>query len=300
MHFSYTQLDTFLTCKLKYKFKYIQKIRIDVPTSIELFLGDLIHKVLRELYAVVLKNQRDEFQSNPLAIPTKDEVVESFSQKWNSTFSDSLLIPKGTPEFFFKRGVTMLQTYYDAFFPFTQQTILGLETSNSYQLPLGDTYAIRIDKFTLQEQQSAKDERQLCKDSANSSIIQHQTSVADTQHTDTHRIYSVIDYKTSSTVPATIDEQLLKQLAMYALWVKSTYGQQTRVVLTWVYVEQAKVLSYELTDEQLQAIYARVLKVIEDIKSEKAFLPTVSKLCNWCIYKSVCPAWSGQLSLKQF
>jgi putative RecB family exonuclease len=288
MHFSYTQLDTFLNCKLKYKLKYIQKVRVDVPTSIELFLGDCIHKVLKELYTVVQQSQSksqpgflvhsslsnntrfsEKKQSIFSEVPTKEKLVSHFSQLWKSTFIPTILVPKATPDWYFQRGVVMLEKYYDSFFPFTQEQIIGLETSDSYQLPLGDTYAIRIDKLA-------------------SKCVDSQTE------------FYVYDYKTSAVAPAHIDSHVQKQLAMYALWVKSMYGDQSVVHLTWIYIQEAKILSYTLTTQQLLDIQQSILTIIQSIKSEKTFEPTVGRLCDWCVYKSVCPAWSGQLSLQQF
>lgn len=53
--FSYTQLDTYLNCPLKYKFSYLDFIpRRPKP---HLIFGDVIHKALKDFYTTIQKNE---------------------------------------------------------------------------------------------------------------------------------------------------------------------------------------------------------------------------------------------------
>lgn len=65
---SYSALDTFRTCPLKYKFAYIDKL--PVTQSGVMQFGTLMHKVMEELYA---------HQMLPI---TKEELMHVFSARW--------------------------------------------------------------------------------------------------------------------------------------------------------------------------------------------------------------------------
>jgi RecB family exonuclease len=48
--YSHSQLETFENCPIKYKFRYIGKIRKPEEQSIEAFVGSCVHTTLQKLY----------------------------------------------------------------------------------------------------------------------------------------------------------------------------------------------------------------------------------------------------------
>ena len=44
--------------------------------------------------------------------------------------------------------------------------------------------------------------------------------------------------------------------------------------------------------ELIEKLKKETIDLINKIESEKEFLPKKSYLCNWCEYKSICPAWN--------
>ncbi len=69
MNTSYSSLDTFLSCPLKYKFKEIDRIK--TPKSSALSFGSLIHKTLKFIH----ESDND--------FPSKEEAINFFSENWN-------------------------------------------------------------------------------------------------------------------------------------------------------------------------------------------------------------------------
>ena len=47
--YSHSRIGTFLQCKQKYKFQYVDRIRVDIET-VEIFLGKRVHETLEKLY----------------------------------------------------------------------------------------------------------------------------------------------------------------------------------------------------------------------------------------------------------
>jgi len=69
MRTSYSALDTYRTCPLKYKYQNLDKI--PAPKRIEAVFGSLVHSALKFM-----------FERGPL-YPTLDEVIDFFTDKWN-------------------------------------------------------------------------------------------------------------------------------------------------------------------------------------------------------------------------
>ncbi|MBI5002967.1 PD-(D/E)XK nuclease family protein [Candidatus Woesearchaeota archaeon] len=47
--YSHSKLGTFQQCKYKYKLQYIDKVKVDVPDTVETFMGKLVHEVLEPI-----------------------------------------------------------------------------------------------------------------------------------------------------------------------------------------------------------------------------------------------------------
>jgi len=48
--YSHSRISCFETCPYQYKLKYIERIKVDVPTTIEAFMGNMVHETLEKLY----------------------------------------------------------------------------------------------------------------------------------------------------------------------------------------------------------------------------------------------------------
>ena len=69
MRTSYSALETFKNCPLKYKFQEIDKIK--VPKNVETVFGGSVHSALKYM-----------FERSPL-YPTLDQVIDFFRNIWD-------------------------------------------------------------------------------------------------------------------------------------------------------------------------------------------------------------------------
>lgn len=92
MNTSYSSLDIFLSCPLKYKFKEIDRIK--VPKSSALSLGSLVHKTLKFIH----ESDGD--------FPKKEEVINFFSENWNPT-----AFKEDEAENLFENGIALVSNY---------------------------------------------------------------------------------------------------------------------------------------------------------------------------------------------
>lgn len=94
MRLSYSALDSFQNCSLKYKFQNIDKLK--EPKSKEAVFGTLIHGTLKFIHAPALLS------------PKLEDALDYFSKNWNSDVFEDELEERSA----FSMGVAMIQQYY--------------------------------------------------------------------------------------------------------------------------------------------------------------------------------------------
>lgn len=256
--FSHSRIGSYETCPLQYKYLYIDRIKIEVEDTVETFLGTRVHEALEKLY-------RDKKFEKLL---TAEELLAYFNKRWKDEWKDSIIIVNKdyTQENYRKMGERHLTDYYERHKPFDHGRILGLETKD--QMPLDNEgnyrFHIRIDRLM---------------DMGNG-------------------IYEVHDYKTGSSLPKQEDLDNDRQLAMYSLWVRKQFKDFKKVRLVWHFLAFDKELDSYRTGNQLESLKEEVLAEIKEIESAKEYLAHVSELCNWCLYKGICPMWKHEVQLE--
>ncbi|MBU0472486.1 MAG: PD-(D/E)XK nuclease family protein [Nanoarchaeota archaeon] len=167
--YSHSRISTFEQCKLKFKYKYIDKIETDIKQTVEAFLGNLVHRTLQKLYSDL------KFQK----LNSKDDLIQLFNDLWKKEWSDEILIVREglTQDNFIKMGEKFISDYYEHYKPFDEMKILGLETTDMMTLSDDSKYHVRIDKLgcvgttyfiadyktnsTMKDQAEADSDRQL-------------------------------------------------------------------------------------------------------------------------------------------
>ena len=254
--YSHSKLGTFQQCKQKYKFQYVDKVKVESKDTIETFLGSLVHKTLEKLYKDL------KFQK----LNTKEELLNFFKECWNKEFNDKILIVKKDykKENYFEMGIKFISDYYEHYKPFNNLTTLGIETEYRLELDDGNSYHVRMDRLS-------------CDKDGN---------------------YYVCDYKTNNQLKPQEELDEDRQLAMYSLWVKNNFNDCKNVKLVWYFLAFDKEMISERNEEQLLNLKLDVQNIIKEIESCNNFPTTVSNLCDWCAYKSLCPAWKHELELE--
>ncbi len=105
----------------------------------------------------------------------------------------------------------------------------------------------------------------------------------------------VVDYKTGVTPREAYEAKALFQMKFYALVLYRTHGVVPRQ-LRLLYLGDKDMLSYAPEAEELDR-FERTLRAIWDAIQasidKKEFQPSPSRLCKWCDYHALCPAWGG-------
>ena len=93
MRISYSALDTYQICPLKYKFRQIDKIK--EPKSKEAVFGTLLHSVLHYIHTPAILS------------PSVEQALDYFAKGWNSEVYENEMEERAA----FSQGVTLIQNY---------------------------------------------------------------------------------------------------------------------------------------------------------------------------------------------
>lgn len=241
--YSHSKLSTFEQCPYKYKLKYIERIIPEIEKSIEAHLGTCVHHALEWIYNEVLNGN----------IPTLDDAIVVYSEKWNDDEVEDFLIVKKefTSKDYFEKGLKLVIDYYSKNYPFEDGTV---ELEKEVKIDLGDSTIIGyIDRLSLGE-----DEIQ------------------------------IHDYKTANSLPSREKIETDRQLALYSIAIKEKYGEDKKVKLVWHYLAHNVEITSSRTNEQLEELKKEILDLICKIESAKEFPKCESVLCKWCEYKDIC------------
>lgn len=105
----------------------------------------------------------------------------------------------------------------------------------------------------------------------------------------------VVDYKTGRTPGAGFEGKALFQMKFYGLVMWRRTGRVPDL-LQLVYLGDGTVIRYEPDEGDLLALERNVRAVwsaIERAVADRDFRPNPSRLCSWCDFKPLCPAFGG-------
>jgi len=250
--YSFSRIGSFEPCKLKYKYRYIDDVRLRVVT-IEAFMGTIVHEALQEFYDLV---------KNKIIKPEK-WLLSKYDELWKKDFKDSIKIVKKefSAEDFYEKGKKCLIDYYKEYKPFDQTKIVDTEKFVSFQLK--------------------KDSQEY----GFSGILDR------LDWNDEEKIFEIHDYKTSGTLMTKKEADQDLQLPLYQLALLERWPEAEKAKLIWHYLLFNKKIEASRTKEQLMEAQAATIEKIKEIEACKEFPPFKSRLCDWCDFQEICPLW---------
>lgn len=104
----------------------------------------------------------------------------------------------------------------------------------------------------------------------------------------------IIDYKTGKAPKPGWEEKALFQLRVYAFIYWRNHGVIPRL-LQLIYLGNAQIIRSMPTESDLIATEKTLLRIGDEITTairDDKWAPKPSRLCDWCSFKSICPAFS--------
>ncbi len=253
--YSHSKIETFEQCRLKFKYRYIDRIIPEVAKGIEAHLGGIVHKTLEWLYLQVLKN----------FIPSINDVISFYSSEWQENYSEDMPIVNKTmtAKDYFNRGVEFLVNYYMKYHPFQDNTIA---TEKKIEIDLDGT--------------------------GNKKLIGYIDRLV---HNLENNEIEIHDYKTSNSVLFREKAESSRQLSIYSLAIKEMFGKDKNICMVWHFLAHDMKVCLRNTNEELEKLKKELVEIINLIEGTNDFFPTKSQLCYWCEYMNICPVWNKEI-----
>ena len=254
-HISYSQLATYLTCPLQYKFNYVDG-RPWKYTPAPIVFGKAIHE------AVAVYN-RSLMAGSPL---TLDDAVESFSTVWGSSIEREN-IDWGKPDdpvTLLKKGEALIRLYHGEY-----SDARPVEVELPWRLPLIDPLLGKL--------------------------IPSRDGVGVIDaifNGDSHRL---VEIKTSSRNLSTNDVETNLQLSLYSYAHYMLYGTIEEAINVIVLVKTQEPKIQVLETKREPADYTRLIRLMESVIQcidDARFYPSPSQFaCGGCQYRTECKGW---------
>ena len=249
--YSHSRLSSFENCPKQFHFRYVLKIPQE-SESIEAFLGKRVHEVFERLYQFAARDQ----------VPSLEQVIRRYRALFDEQFEPERVrvVRSGVPLSYYQDlGERCLRNYYQAHYPFDEGETLGLEERIHFDLDEASRYRFQ-------------------------GVIDRLARTPD-------GVIEIHDYKTGKRIPSQRNLDKDRQLALYQLGLSKRYGPDQPMRLVWHYVASGQRRSSTRSSEQLDALRRETIERIEQIQGELEFAPKKQALCDWCEYKTICPAW---------
>lgn len=259
MRISYSSLENFQNCPLKYKYSEIDKIK--EPKTKEAIFGNYLHEVLKWFY-----------QQDP-HFPSLEKLLEYYYNHWpkaNKSLSDTKKEEgfrwhnEQEEKDYFQEGIRILEEYYKKNFP-PKSIIMDLETR--FEAVVDETPDKPGGKHIL------------------TGIIDRIDKLPD-------ETIEIIDYKTGKRIPSQSEVDNNLQLSIYALGLQKKWPKikLENLRLSLYFLKFGEKIETKKTPEDLAKTQKKIIDLIHEIQNSK-FEPKASPLCNWCGYKPICPLW---------
>lgn len=263
--YSFSQLQVYIQCPLKYRYKYIDKIPAkEFVESAASLLGKIVHESLEKLYKDI----------NVFNTPTQEGLIAFYynlrttkeaevkNNQWEMVIHGDF-----TLEDYKRRGELYLNKYYEKHQPF--EDIKVIDTELDFVFDLTDDM-----KFKM--------------------IVDRLDKIGDT--------FIISDYKTNQKLPTEDKDNYIEQLTLYGIWIKQKYGKYFEHLKAKLYFLHFDIEDErDLTKERMDIVAEKYIWIIKEIDSnkwnfalgnKKIFVAKQSSLCMFCDYQTMCPLFN--------
>ncbi|UCC45017.1 MAG: PD-(D/E)XK nuclease family protein, partial [Candidatus Zixiibacteriota bacterium] len=124
--YSYSALDTYQSCPRRFKFAYVDRVKVVKTVTADTYLGTAVHRILKKVYAL---------GADGILLPLED-ALEEYHQEWQKLDRKALSVTSNyhTVDDYIRIGREILSRHYERYRPFNQGTLLGTEINLNFVL----------------------------------------------------------------------------------------------------------------------------------------------------------------------
>ena len=253
--YSYSKINSFNACPLKYKFVYIDK-NYKKDESIEAFVGKIVHKSLEWIYTQKINKGRSYFSVDHLTTVYKD----NWDEAWHSNIRRFKYIKRKKIEYF-TSGMNYLVNYYRNFGPYFNEKVYNIEEEFSFEL---DDYKYKaiIDRVDM--------------DNSKIHIIDYKTAKR-------------------PITEERLKSDLQMGIYLFAVKDRFPDIDKVKLSHYYVSLDKLVSIDSTLFDEtKFRSDLTQNIKNIELSEEKDNFAPNETKLCNWCYHWNECSVKTGE------
>lgn len=261
-YLSPSSIETFQICPLKYKLSRIDHLS-DPPTEATV-LGNYVHDALEELLKLDPLERTESAAKSILSRIWTEPVDPSNPEAVSWGEQASRLIPTEEDMRKFRwRAWWCVENYFKMEDP-QQVEYGGLETSLAYP-ETGEL--VRVDGVPVK------------------GFVDRWDYDGDG--------FNIVDYKSGKSPQPRYQQKKFQQLLIYATAMQTLLDMEPHH-MSLMYVKDALTLTQEVTPvaiRKTEMMVSGTYSKIEQYCAAGEFPAVTNPLCNWCSYKSICPAW---------
>lgn len=264
LQLSPSRISDYQQCPALYKFRAIDKL-VERP-GLDALRGSLVHLVLEKIFNNDV-SKRDFITATSIIqkcwdelIAAEPELVCALDENIDFPLNEKIEVPIDKIKFLFEEVKILLANYYSLEDP---SKIQPKSTEELIEFDLSSEIKIKgyVDRIDQSSQGWLR----------------------------------INDYKTGKSPKENFSSKAMFQLKFYALIVfKST--KQIPKMLRLIYLKDSQILTYEPTELDLDFTLKKVESIADQIKKSKEnndWPTNISKLCDYCYFKSICPAFGN-------
>ena len=252
--YSHSRLSCYEKCPFQYKLKYVDRVRAPLGTSIEAFVGSMVHDSLEWLYRLARDGR----------VATRAEVAEKYQELWEEKWKDDIRIIKQelAVEHYRSNGQKWVEQYWDRYQPFDQGITIDLECKVYIDLPGGGKVMGYIDRLEK---------------AGNNHFVIHDYKTSGrlpTPHeTENDRQLALYMLGIQQRYP---DLKKIDLVWHFVRFDEDVWSQRTD--------EQLQEMAGQTT---------RLIETIEAAVTSGDLPTKTSTLCDWCEFRPVCPEFAN-------
>jgi len=259
-------LNKYLQCPFRFKCHNDKEVKAEFVETPENFIGNVAHIMLKDFFDIsnVPIDQRKKQDIGKMVRYSWARVPQNNFTKsyWTAEQRNKLFESLEQEKAFGLKTIAMLSNY------------ISSADLSVIPLSLEDWMESHIGKFLI----AGKIDR-IDQDSKSS--------------------ISVWDYKTGklpffSTIEEIIADDI--QLPIYAIIASKLNPFAEKIRAGLIYIKYSKVYETKWTKTQLEEVEEKIINIMEKAQNDKQLLPKINKLCDWCEYKNICPAWKEKIT----
>lgn len=263
LQLSPSRISDFQQCPALYKYRAIDKI-VERP-GIDALRGSLVHLVLEKMFANQPQNR--SFEETVLTIEEcfnellKDEpeLVCALDENIKFPLVEDVAAPIEKVQHLFNEAKTLIANYFGLEDP---SKIQPKSTEELIEFDLNPTLKIKgyVDRIDISPQGWLR----------------------------------INDYKTGKSPNENFSSKAMFQLKFYALVIFKATNQIPKM-LRLIYLKDSQILTYEPDQRDIDITLSKVESIasqIQEAKENNTWPTKVSKLCDYCYFKSICPEFN--------